>query len=683
MLKSLLFFCTFVFFLTFAKKVNGQNQTVTGGQNTTPITFPAECIFNWTNNNPSIGLAVSGTGNIPSFTAVNNGNAPVIATITATPQAAASFAYISDDMGQLSVINLATNTVVARVPVGVSSMAVVVNNANNRIYVANQQSHSVSVINSITNTIVTTIDFGVGEPSGLTLSPDGSKLYVTDYNQYVNLLRVINTTDNSVITSIPIGNNSWGVVVSPDGRFVYTVSAGDGTITVINTQTNSVMATISLGQAPFNICISADGKFLYVTNYGSNMVSVINTQTNVVSATINTGQGPSDLALSLDGSRLYVSNSVANTVSVINTSNNSEITTINTGINPQGLCFSTDGSKLYVVTQHVGNDNLSVINTATNALTAINLPIPPSHTYGKFISSSSTCSTTSIIYNITVNAAPSPTITPAGNLAALETVYGTPSVAGSFSISGANLVTGVLITPPSAFEVSTNGINFGPTVTVGTTGSLNYVTVYLRLAKASHAGNYSGNIVLSSGAVTASINVPVSTVKPAPLIITADNKIKPFNTENPALTVSYNGFVNDDDVSSLINTPIITTTAMVTSPLGQYLIAVGDAASSDYVIRYSPGLLTIVPAHIVIPNTFSPNGDGINDTWVIKYIEYYKDCTINIFNRWGVKVLSSVGYNRQWDGRFKGVDTPVGTYYYVIDLKNSTKPETGWITILR
>jgi len=54
-----------------------------------------------------------------------------------------------------------------------------------------------------------------------------------------------------------------------------------------------------------------------------------------------------------------------------------------------------------------------------------------------------------------------------------------------------------------------------------------------------------------------------------------------------------------------------------------------------------------------IPNTFTPNSDGINDTWVIKYLSSYPGCTMNIFNRYGVKVYSSVGYPEAWDGKNK------------------------------
>ncbi|MEO8794447.1 MAG: PKD domain-containing protein [Daejeonella sp.] len=85
----------------------------------------------------------------------------------------------------------------------------------------------------------------------------------------------------------------------------------------------------------------------------------------------------------------------------------------------------------------------------------------------------------------------------------------------------------------------------------------------------------------------------------------------------------------------------------------------------------------------VIPNTFTPNNDGFNDLWNIKYLESYPDVQIDIFNRYGVKVYNSMGYTSAWDGKFRNIDLPVGTYYYIIDPKNGRKQITGSVTIIR
>lgn len=86
---------------------------------------------------------------------------------------------------------------------------------------------------------------------------------------------------------------------------------------------------------------------------------------------------------------------------------------------------------------------------------------------------------------------------------------------------------------------------------------------------------------------------------------------------------------------------------------------------------------------VVVPNAFSPNGDGINDVWNIEKIQTYNNCVVTVFNRYGQVVFKSTGYTKKWDGRFNFNPLPFGTYYYTIDLKNGTKVNSGWVMIIR
>jgi gliding motility-associated-like protein len=85
----------------------------------------------------------------------------------------------------------------------------------------------------------------------------------------------------------------------------------------------------------------------------------------------------------------------------------------------------------------------------------------------------------------------------------------------------------------------------------------------------------------------------------------------------------------------------------------------------------------------VIPNAFSPNGDGINDTWIIRYLDSYPGATVQVFDRYGRAVLTSKGYNTAWDGNITGKPLPAGVYYYIVDPKNGIAPLTGSVTIIR
>ena len=83
------------------------------------------------------------------------------------------------------------------------------------------------------------------------------------------------------------------------------------------------------------------------------------------------------------------------------------------------------------------------------------------------------------------------------------------------------------------------------------------------------------------------------------------------------------------------------------------------------------------------PNTFTPNGDGINDYWEIKDMESYPGAIVEVYNAEGQLVYRSVGYLKPWDGKLNGNILPFGTYYYAIDPKSGRKKITGYVTIIK
>ena len=89
-----------------------------------------------------------------------------------------------------------------------------------------------------------------------------------------------------------------------------------------------------------------------------------------------------------------------------------------------------------------------------------------------------------------------------------------------------------------------------------------------------------------------------------------------------------------------------------------------------------------VKLEIEINNYMSPNGDGKNDTWIIKGHYLLDACTIQIYDSWGNQVYESTGYDNGWDGTKEGVLLPQGNYYYVVDCGDD-QPFTGSITLIR
>jgi len=97
----------------------------------------------------------------------------------------------------------------------------------------------------------------------------------------------------------------------------------------------------------------------------------------------------------------------------------------------------------------------------------------------------------------------------------------------------------------------------------------------------------------------------------------------------------------------------------------------------------SGAVQVIVLKPLVVPNVFSPNGDGINDTWVIRYLNKYPSADVQVFNRWGQPVYHVTGYTMPWDGTYKGQPQPIGTYYWIIRPGNGRRQISGSVTILR
>jgi len=85
-----------------------------------------------------------------------------------------------------------------------------------------------------------------------------------------------------------------------------------------------------------------------------------------------------------------------------------------------------------------------------------------------------------------------------------------------------------------------------------------------------------------------------------------------------------------------------------------------------------------------LPNTITPDGDGVNDVWNIPEIDNYPDVTVLIYNRWGNEVFSSQGYQEPWDGTQNGNDLPTGSYFYIIDYGEGSKENlNGSVNIIR
>lgn len=111
---------------------------------------------------------------------------------------------------------------------------------------------------------------------------------------------------------------------------------------------------------------------------------------------------------------------------------------------------------------------------------------------------------------------------------------------------------------------------------------------------------------------------------------------------------------------------------------GTYTVCL-QSATNHGCIDTVCNLVEVIPAEVEAPNVFTPNGDGVNDFLAFRFLEFYPNNRVDIYDRWGARVLGKNGYANDWNAT--GVSD--GTYYYVLSLPDKGKVYTGFVELIR
>jgi YVTN family beta-propeller protein len=248
---------------------------------------------------------------------------------------------------------------------------------NGLLYLADFYSNNVTVINGATNSVVGSIPVGVN-PFGVAYDSVNGDLYVS--NEGGNNVSVIEAATSAPVASIPIASGPMGVAFDSSNGDVYVANSESNAATIIDPTTNKVVGSIPVGSSPWDIIYDSSNGNIYTTNEGSNNVSVIDGSSNLVVANVPTGGTPTSICFQAGSNSLYVANPDSNSVTVFSSSTNSPVTTVATSRPyPRGVVCDPEDGLTYVMDEQAGI--VDMINDTTNALVG-NFPVGTNPNYG-------------------------------------------------------------------------------------------------------------------------------------------------------------------------------------------------------------------------------------------------------------------------------------------------------------
>jgi YVTN family beta-propeller protein len=207
---------------------------------------------------------------------------------------------------------------------------IVLNNTEDIAYLLGI-SKEIIVVNMSAREIVGRIPFAdqpIRVARGLALSPDGRKLFVSDYHSQT--VAVINTTTNTVTTRIPIDNPPTEIRVSQDGQRVYVLErSGTTMMSFFAVDTYALLGKFDLSVShTLDFELSQDERYVYVTDFDPNFLIVCDLQTSKVVKVITTGLDPFNMVSTLDKRYVYVTNFTSDTISIFDTQTNQIVDSI-------------------------------------------------------------------------------------------------------------------------------------------------------------------------------------------------------------------------------------------------------------------------------------------------------------------------------------------------------------------
>ncbi len=292
------------------------------------------------------------------------------------PAAPSGTVYVAnEDDSTVSVIDGASRSVIATIPVGKWPHYIALDPAGNYAFVTCGDSGSISVIDTAANRVARTIEGVTGDPQQIAIHPSGKLAYAPCYDE--GNVKVIDLVDGKVKATIPVGESPQSVAISTDGKLVYVLSLHSSDGSVIDTASNTVTATFPTGEGSCGIAISPDGHSLYIGGHGAGMwmakgqmneeIRVFDATTFTRQRTIHCGIMPIAVRFSLDGSRAYVTSHGSGELHIVDTAAG-KASSIKVGNDCRDMAVTADRKWVYVSNR--GSNTVSLVDAGARKVTA-------------------------------------------------------------------------------------------------------------------------------------------------------------------------------------------------------------------------------------------------------------------------------------------------------------------------
>ena len=679
----------------------GNTGSITGQSSFSPWVLTRSCIsalpVNITTaanqqicNGNAANLTATASGTLSWYTAATGGTAIATGTVYTTPTLTTNTTYYVEQISVCGVSPSRTAITVTVNPVPVvtigsvassticsgSSINLTSNGASTYTWTPALGLSTTTGSVVIANPTVTTIYQVTGTDASNCLSASANYTVSVNATPTVGLVSATSVTicSGTSTTITPTGASTYtlnpgaltgtGFTVSPTANTIYTITGSNASTGCISTAGGSgivnvtVQASPTVGLASVSstaICsgtsatIIPNGATSYTLNPGSVTGStfVVSPLANTIYTITGTNGVTSCGSGSISAVTVTITVKATPTLGLVSAASTTICSGKSTTITPNGATTYTLNPGAFTGSSFTVSPVTTTVYTitGTDALTACT-------------SNSATSVTASIVVNANPNAnAGNDVTTCIGDHVNLTATGG-----GSYNWSnGANTATTV-VTP-------TNTAYYSVTVT-GTNSCVAKDSVKVTVITQS-------SVLAQNDSTSTSVNQSVNTV-------VSSNDIGSPNTVSVVIPPQH-GVANVGSNGTVSYVPTTNYTGMDTL---SYTIC--DATCSNFcstaklIIRVNREIV------IVVPQWFSPNGDGKNDLFEIKDLNYYPDNELLIFNRWGDEVFFAKPYLNDWDGRHKGKGLVVsgtelvdGTYFYLLKLDKDSKPMKGYLELQR